>query len=61
MSPRAAVLRAGPMTGETGRDLPLRAPLIPFPGWTREGPIYNENGPFLLHLDCFFSAIAIVV
>ena len=24
------------------------------------GPIYNENGPFLLLLDCF-SAIAIVV
>ena len=41
-------------------DLPLRAPLIPSPGWDREDPIYNENGPFLLLLDCF-SATAIVV
>ena len=46
--------------GGTGRDLPLRAPLIPFPGWDPGVPIYNENGPFLLLLDCF-SAIAIVV
>ena len=48
-------------TGGTGRDLPLRTPLILFPGWDPGGgPIYNENGPFLLLLDCF-SAIAIVV
>ena len=49
-------------TGGTGRDLPLRAPLISLPGWDPGGggPIYNKNGPFLLLLDCF-SAIAIVV
>ena len=46
--------------GGTGRDLPLRAPLIPFPGWDRGGGvIYNENEPFLLLFDCF-SAIAII-
>ena len=44
----------------TGRDLPLRAPVIPSPGWDRGDLIYNENGPFLLLLDCF-SATAIVV
>ena len=44
----------------TGRDLLLRAPVIPSPGWDREDPIYNENMPFLLLLDCF-SATAIVV
>ena len=51
------------MAGETegtGRDLPLRTPSIPFLGWDPGGPIYNENGPFLLILDCF-SAITIVV
>ena len=47
-------------TGGTGRDLPLRAPSIQFPGWHPGGPIYNENGPFLLLLGCFL-AIAIVV
>ena len=41
-------------------DLPLRAPVIPSPGWDRGDPIYNENGPFLLLLDCF-SATEIVV
>ena len=46
--------------GGAGRDLPLRAPSIPFPGWDPGGPIYNENGPFLLLLDCF-SPFAIVV
>ena len=46
--------------GWTGRDLPLRTPLIPSPGWDRGDPIYNENGPLLLLLDCF-SATAIVV
>ena len=45
--------------GRTGRDLPLRAPLIPFPGWDPGDQIYNENGAFLLFLDCF-SAIAMV-
>ena len=40
--------------GENGRDLPLRAPLFPFPGWDPGGcTIYNENGPFLLLLDFF--------
>ena len=34
-------------TGGNGRDLPLRAPLIPFPGWDPGDPRYNENGPFL--------------
>ena len=51
------------MAGETegtGRDLPLRVPLISFLGWDPGGPTHNENGPFLLLLDCF-SAIAIVV
>ena len=51
------------MAGETGgtwKDLPFRAPSIPFPGWDPGGPTYNENGLFLLLLDCF-SAIAIVV
>ena len=52
------------MAGETGgtwRDLPFRAPLIPFPEWdTGDQHTYNENGLFLLLLDCF-SAIAIVV
>ena len=53
------------IAGETGADRegpspPPRAPSIPFPGWDPGGPIYNENGPFLLLLDCF-SAIAIVV
>ena len=43
----------------TGRDLPLRAPLIPFPGRDPGDLIYNENGPFLLLLNCF-SAIAMV-
>ena len=51
------------MAGETGegagRDLPLRAPLIPVPGWDRGDPIYNESGPFLLLFDCY-SAIAII-
>ena len=47
-------------TGGTRRDLPLRVPLISFPGWDQGGPIYNENGPLLLLLDCF-SAIPIVV
>ena len=42
-------------TGGTGRDLPLRAPLISLPGWDPGGPIYNENVPFLLLWDCFFS------
>ena len=46
--------------GGTGRDLPLRVPLISLPGWDPGDPIYNENGPFLLLFDCF-SAIAIVV
>ena len=46
--------------GGTGGDIPLRAPLIQFSGWGQGDPIYNENGPFLLFLDCF-SAIAIVV
>ena len=51
------------MAGEpvwTGRDLPLRDPVISSPGWDRGDPIYNENGLFLLILDCF-SAPAIVV
>ena len=51
------------MAGETGvdREGPSpRAPLIPFPGCDPGDPIYNENGPFLLLLDCF-SAIAIIV
>ena len=51
---------AGETGGGGGEDLPLRAPLISFPGWDRGDPIYNENGPFLLFLDCF-SAIAIIV
>ena len=43
-----------PGGGGTGRDLPLRAPLVSLPGWDLGGgPIYNENGPFLLLLDCF--------
>ena len=33
-------------TGGTGRGLPLRAPLIPLPGWDPGNPIYNENEPF---------------
>ena len=41
--------------GGTGRDLPLRVPLFPFPGCDLGDPIYNENGPFLLLLNCFFS------
>ena len=32
--------------GETGRDLPLRAPSIPFPGWDPGDPIYTKMGPF---------------
>ena len=46
--------------GRDRGDLPLRAPLISFPGWDPGGPIYNKNEPFLLLLDCF-SAVAIVV
>ena len=47
--------------GWTGRDLPLRAPVIPSPGWDWGGDvIYNENGPFLLLFFCF-SATAMVV
>ena len=33
-------------TGGTGKDLPLRAPLISFPGWDPWDPIYNKMGPF---------------
>ena len=34
-------------TGGTGRDLPLRAPLIQFPGWDRGGDKYiTKMGPF---------------
>ena len=40
--------------GWTGKDLPLRAPVIPSPGWDRGDLLYNENGLFLLLLDCFF-------
>ena len=39
----------------TGRDLPLRATLIPFPGWDPEDPIYNENGALFTSLGLFFS------
>ena len=38
--------------GGAGRDFPLRAPLIPFPGWDPGDRMYNENGSFLLLLDC---------
>ena len=31
--------------GGTGRDIPLRAPLIPFPAWDPGDPIYNKMGP----------------
>ena len=53
------------MAGETGgggdREGPSPPGPINFTSWgDPEGPIYNENGPFLLLLDCF-SAIAIVV
>ena len=47
----------------TGRDLPLRAPVISNSiSWVGPGGdhIYNENGQFLLLLVCF-SATAIVV
>ena len=49
-------------TGGTGRDLPLRTPFIPVPGWDPGGGgrIYNEMGPFYFSWT-FFSAIAIVV
>ena len=46
--------------GGTGRDLPLRTPLIPFPGRDPGDPIYNKIGPFYFFLTVF-SAIAIVV
>ena len=48
-------------TGGTGSDLPPPGPSN-FISWVEPGldPIYNENGPFLLLLDCF-SATAIVV
>ena len=54
------------MAGETGGGggsgvtLPSGPHKFHFLGGTREDPVYNENGPFLLLLDCF-SAIAIVV
>ena len=54
------VLSMAGETGGTGRDLPLRAPLIPFTGWEPGGPIYNENGPFLLFLDCFLAIAKVV-
>ena len=50
-----------PEGGGTGRDLPLRAPSIPFLGWDPEGPNINTTKSALLPLlDCF-SAIAIVI
>ena len=60
--PRDPPPSATPLGGGTGRNLPLRTPLIIFPGWNPGDPIgiCNENGPFLLLLDCF-SAFAIVV
>ena len=40
--------------GGTGRDLSLRAPLIPVPGWDPGGPnIYNEMGPFYFSWTVF--------
>ena len=39
--------------GGTGRDLPLRAPLIPFPGRDPGDPIYNIMGPFYFFLTVF--------
>ena len=52
------------MAGETGggdREGPSPPGPINFISWVGPGgPIYNENGPFLLLLNCF-SAIAIVV
>ena len=43
------------MAGETGvdREGPSPSgPIIPFPGWDQGDPVYNENWPFLLLLDC---------
>ena len=51
------ILMAGE-TGGPGGTFP-RAPSITFPGRDQGEPIYNENGPFLLLLDCFL-AIAII-
>ena len=55
------------MAGETGGgggDRERPSPPVPIHSifWVEPGgdPIYNENGPFLLLLDCF-SAITIVV
>ena len=46
------------MAGETGgegggRDLPLRARLIPIPGWDPGDPIYNKMGPFYFFQTVF--------
>ena len=40
-------------TGGIGRDLPLWAPLIPYPGWDPGDPIYNENGPLYFSWTVF--------
>ena len=57
----AVTIMAGE-TGGTGRDLPLRAPLAPFPGGDQGVPIYNENGPIFLSFNCFstFTIVALV-
>ena len=39
--------------GGTGRDLPLRAPLISFHGWDPGGAIYTKMGPFYFFWTVF--------
>ena len=42
-------------TGGTGRDLPLRAPLIPFPVWDPGGTQYITKWALFTSLGLFFS------
>ena len=50
------------MAGETGRDREGPSPLGPINSMSWVGPgrdqyVYNENGPFLLLLDCFTAIV----
>ena len=41
--------------GGTGKDLPLRTPLIPFPGWDPGGTQYITQWALFTSLGLFFS------
>ena len=52
--PKEGIVMAGETGGGTGRDLPLRAPLIPLPGWD-PGTQYITKWALFTSLWLFFS------